>query len=158
MLLSGNIRDSWVDRAFFLMKDSLINKCSLIKRSLIRFTDQLVPKNTQHLLVWVYHECCVYILWGVWVYYIQYLCWFCTAKTSLHLPLHHALCSLVKTLHVCVFKELTAICNWMKKKKEAEISKVNLHWNLPSSGKTNMLTLWLFPKFYVFFAPIVCLV
>ena len=58
------------------------------------------------------------MLCAFWAYYTQYLYWFCIAKISLFLSLHHAMCSLVKTLHMrqvqnvtCV-KNLTAICNW----------------------------------------------
>ena len=86
-------------------------------------------ENARHLLVWVYRERCVHILYAFWAYYTQYLCWFCTAKASLRPPLHHAMCSLVKR-HACVRakrlrmrdKDLTAICDRTKKNNEAGIS------------------------------------
>ena len=54
-------------------------------------------ENARHLLVWVYRERCVHILYAFLAYYTQCLCSFCTAKASLPLPLHHATCSIVKT-------------------------------------------------------------
>ena len=54
-------------------------------------------ENARHLLVWVYRERCVHILYAFWAYYTQCLYPFCSAKASHRLPLHYTMCSLVKT-------------------------------------------------------------
>ena len=87
---------------------------------------------------------------------LQKLLLFCNCTMPCAYQSKFLACVRVKMSRMSV-KDLTVLCNW-KKKNEAKISKVSLHWSLPSGRKTNMFTLWLFPKFYVFFSPIVCLV
>ena len=86
-------------------------------------------ENARHLLEWVYREWCVHILYAFLAYYTQCLCWFCTAKASFHLPLHHATCSWLKTSPIRQSQrlrrrdlDLTAICDRTKKKIQAGIS------------------------------------
>ena len=72
-------------------------------------------ENARPLLVWVYRERCVHILYAFLACYTQCLCSFCTAKASLRPPLHHATCSLVKTSRIRQSQsrdeDLTAICD-----------------------------------------------
>ena len=54
-------------------------------------------ENARHLLVWVYHQLCVHILYAFWAYCTQCLCWFCTAKASHRPPLYHGVSSFLTT-------------------------------------------------------------
>ena len=54
-------------------------------------------KNARHLLVLVYHQLCVHILYAFWAYFTQCLRWFCTAKAYHRPPLHHGVSSFLKT-------------------------------------------------------------
>ena len=87
-------------------------------------------ENARHLLVWVYRERWVHILYVFWAYYTQSPCWFCTTKASLRPPLHHAMCSLVKASRMRQSQKVAHAwwgldCdlrpNERKKKKEAGI-------------------------------------
>ena len=112
MLLSINIRKlSW--HSMFL-DERFAQKCLLIKRSLVRFADQPVPKV---LIVGVglLQTLCEYMVF--WAYYTQYLSWSSTASTFLCPPLHHA------------------NCGWMKKNDGAEIST----WVFPLESLSNKI-------------------
>ena len=82
-------------------------------------------ENARDLLVWVYRELCVYILYAFWAQYTQYLCWF-FAPQKLLIIRHNTMprahqskrraCVRVKTSRMCV-EDLTVICIWTQKKR-----------------------------------------
>ena len=95
------------------------HKCWLIERSLIRFTDWPILKTVDIF------ECGLpQMLCAFWAYYTQYLCWFCIAKISLFLSLHHAMCSLVKTSHMHRGQNVTRVLRtWLQFATEVSFGK-----------------------------------
>ena len=101
-------------------------------------------ENARHLLVWVYRERCVHILYAFLACYTQCLCSFCTAKASLRPPPHHATCSLVKTSRIRQSQsrdeDLTAICDRTKKNEAGILTRA-----FPLESPSNNVNLSLTP-------------
>ena len=107
-------------------------------------------ENARHFLVWLYRERCVHILYAFWAYYTECLRWFCNAKASLRPPLHHTICSLVKTWRMRHGQD-TAHTWWgvdcdlqpnEKKKNEARISTRAFPLESPSKSKQKPKKQW----------------
>ena len=87
VLLSVNI--SWLSWYSLFLDERFTHKCSFTKRP-------TRSKNARHLLVWVYRERCVHI-------YTEYLCRFCTEKTTLFR--HYTMpCAHQSKRRTCVFR------------------------------------------------------
>ena len=103
-------------------------------------------ENARHLLMWVYRERCVHILYAFLACYTQCLCSFCTAKASLRPPLHHATCSLVKTSRIRQSQsrdgDLTAICDRTKKETKPEFQLRRLFWKARVKTEYQKCCLW----------------
>ena len=79
-------------------------------------------ESVPHLLVWVYREHCVHIMYPFCIR-PQYLCWSSTASTLLRLPLHHVLISKIFA-HACVLlKELQNVAKRKKNKAEFQLGR-----------------------------------
>ena len=98
-------------------------------------------ENARYLLVWVYCERRVHILYASCAYYTQYLCWFRTAKAPLRQPLHHAMCSLVKTSRKSLSQKVSDAwwgfdCDLRQNERNNEAGISALALSLESPGKT----------------------
>ena len=100
-------------------------------------------ENARHLLVWVYHERCAHILYAFSAYYTQYLCWFCTAKTSLLPPSHHMPRAHQWKDRACVWEKkkdrrACVLRTWLRfatKRKKNEVGISNRAFPLESPSK-----------------------
>ena len=108
-----------------------------------KFRGPTRSKNARHLLVWVYHQLCVHILYAFWAYCTQCLCLFCTAKASRRPPLHYGVSSLLKTSPMrqsqkvahawCVMRTWPRFATERKKKNHAGISTRAFSLESPSN-------------------------
>ena len=93
-------------------------------------------ENALHLLMWVYRERCMHVLYAFWAYYTQRLCWFCTAKAPLRPPLHFhqskcRACIRVKRLRMSD-EDLTAFCVLRRK---TQYRSPIYNWGIPQEAR-----------------------